>query len=95
MVNIHYIKLKDIYGSLLTAKQFDVLTQYYDNDYTLSEISQNLGISRQAVHFTIKQAEELLDNYECKLKLLKKFEQIKDICKNHSVFDKIEEIIIS
>ncbi len=57
----------DIYGNMLTAKQRDILADYYERDFSLSEIADNAGISRQAVHFAVKQAEESLADYESKL----------------------------
>ncbi|KDR94149.1 hypothetical protein SAMN02745945_00833 [Peptoclostridium litorale DSM 5388] len=62
--------LFDYYGELLTSKQRDVVSLYYDEDYSLSEISENLGISRQAVYDTLKRAEKILKGYEEKLGLV-------------------------
>lgn len=65
--------LMDFYGKLLTQKQYDVLDLHYNNDYSLSEISENLGISRQGVFDNLKRAEKTLNFYEEKLQLVKKF----------------------
>lgn len=64
MKDMTYLALLDIYGKALTDKQRSVLTDYYERDFSLSEIASNTGISRQAVHFTIKQAEKSLRDYE-------------------------------
>lgn len=74
----HFIMLKDFYGSLLTDKQQYVLELYYEHDLSLSEIAEEMGISRQAVHDLIKRAEGLLNDYEGKLKLVHRFMVIKN-----------------
>ncbi len=64
MKDLHYLTLMDIYGNALTEKQRDMLADYYERDFSLSEIADNYGISRQAVHFAVKQAEDSLNGYE-------------------------------
>ena len=54
--------LNDIYGQLLTKRQREVIAQYYDYDLSLQEISDNIGISRQAVLDAIKKAANSLTN---------------------------------
>lgn len=63
--------LNGIYGSLLTERQREIIVQYFDFDLSLMEISQNLGISRQAVLDTIKKGSDQLKEYESKLGMLK------------------------
>lgn len=65
--------LYDFYGSLLTEKQQEILGLYCVHDLSLGEISENLGISRQAVYDTIKRSKKILNGYEDKLRLLSKF----------------------
>ncbi|WP_347487841.1 YlxM family DNA-binding protein [Desulfoscipio sp. XC116] len=65
--------LYDFYGPLLTERQQKFIELYYGNDYSLGEIAENYGVSRQAVHDTLKRAESVLANYETKLKLIDKF----------------------
>ncbi|QZY57091.1 putative DNA-binding protein [Crassaminicella profunda] len=65
--------LYDFYGQLLTKKQQQVLELYYNDDLSLGEISEQLGVSRQAVYDTIKRSEKLLFEYEEKLRLVHKF----------------------
>ncbi len=64
--------LWEIYGKLLTKKQYDVLNDYYNNDLSLSEIAENNNISRQGVRDIIKKGENKLFDYEEKLKIMEK-----------------------
>lgn len=74
--------LYDYYGQLLTDKQNEYFKDYYFDNLTLSEISENNDISRNAVHKTIKEAEEKLLFYEEKLNLFDKSKKIKKIINN-------------
>ncbi|MCI6011864.1 MAG: YlxM family DNA-binding protein [Firmicutes bacterium] len=65
--------LYDFYGQLLTEKQRQVMSLYHEENLTLSEIADEFGISRQAVHDTLKKAEQSLSEYERKLGLVEKF----------------------
>ncbi len=69
--------LYDFYGELLTDHQKEVYEDLVYNDYSISEIAESYGISRQAAHDLIKRCNKLLENYEQKLKLVQKFENIK------------------
>ncbi|WP_129597303.1 YlxM family DNA-binding protein [Anaerophilus nitritogenes] len=84
--------LYDFYGQLLTGKQQEILELYYGNDFSLGEISEELGVSRQAIYDTIKRTEKLLFGYEEKLGLLQKFllnkKQVEEIL---SIVEKIEK----
>ncbi len=64
--------LWEIYGKLLTKKQYVVLNDYYNNDLSLSEIAENNNISRQGVRDLIKKGEGKLFEYEEKLKIMEK-----------------------
>jgi len=68
------VLLKDFYGPLLTEKQQNVLSMHYENDWSLSEIADNMNTSRQAVYDLVKRAESLLEEYEQKLGLVEKFQ---------------------
>lgn len=69
--------LLDFYGQLLTQKQIEILDLHYNNDYSLGEIAEELGVSRQAVHDNIKRGKAILYEFEQKLGLLKKFTEQK------------------
>lgn len=97
--------LCQLYGKLLTEKQFEFLNDYYNNDYSLSEIAENNNITRQAVRDIIKKGEKKLFEYEEKLLFMKKtltqeqkiqlvLEELTKIQKNSSD-KKIEHILDS
>lgn len=65
--------LFSFYGNLLSPKQAQYMSDYYEEDYTLAEIADNNGVSRQAVYDSIKRAEEALKNYEAKMNLVEEF----------------------
>ena len=69
--------LLDIYGALISEKQFEVMDYYYNQDYSLAEISEHLNITRQGVRDSIKRAEQVLKECEEKLNLTKKEEQLR------------------
>lgn len=68
--------LFDIYGNLLTEKQRESFGLYFDEDLSITEIAQESGISRAAVHDALKTAEKALLDYERKLGLLEKKEKM-------------------
>ena len=65
--------LYDFYGELLTEHQRHVYEDVVFHDFSLSEIAQEQGISRQGVHDLIKRCDRILAGYEQKLKLVEKF----------------------
>ena len=70
--NVEISILCDLYGKLLTQKQFYFLNDYYNNDLSLSEIAENNQITRQAVRDIIKKGEKKLFEYEEKLLFMKR-----------------------
>ena len=69
--------LMDFYGSLLTDNTLEVLEMYYNNDMSLAEIGEALGISRQGAHSFIIRGRQLLYEYEDKLGMFAKFKQLR------------------
>lgn len=67
--------LYDFYAPLLTEKQRTFLQYYYQDNYSLGEIAEEFGVSRQAIYEHIKRAEHCIEDYEHKLKLNEKFEK--------------------
>lgn len=73
-LNVGY--LLDFYGELLPERKRSVLDMYYNEDYSLAEIAEEIGISRQGVRNMIKKSEGELFFYEEKLGLAKKLLQV-------------------
>ena len=67
--------LFDFYGELLTERQKEFYSLYYDEDLSLSEIAENYGISRQGVRDVIVRAEAYMTEIEDKTGLVKRFMQ--------------------
>ena len=72
--NLKVSKLIDAYGTLLTSRQFDIITSYYFDNLSLSEIGYNFNISRQAVSDSINQSIKALEGYDEKLHFVSKEE---------------------
>lgn len=71
--------LLDIYGSLLTKRQREYLSLFYEDDCSLAEIGDRFSISRQAVHDTIRHGESQLQEYESALRIVAKDQQRKKL----------------
>lgn len=67
--NLEMSSLLDLYGPLLTQKQFDIMDMYYNDDLSLGEIAEEFGISRQGVHDAVKRGDDTINDYEQKLGL--------------------------
>lgn len=78
------------YGELLTDKQKDILTLYCLDDLSLGEIAEDLNISRQGVHDTVKRSAKTLESYEIKLGLMEKFNNNTKLLKD--INDKMEDL---
>ena len=63
------------YKMLLTDKQQEIVSLYYNEDYSLGAISENLKVSRQGVYDTLKRSEKILREYEAKLGLVAKMKE--------------------
>ena len=69
--------LLELYGKLLTEKQYEFMDLYYNQDLSLSEIGDNEDITRQAVRTILLKSKKKLEEYESKLKFMQKEEKIK------------------
>lgn len=74
--DLSLVILLDFYGGLLTEKQALALDCYYNQDLSLSEIADDMGISRQGVMAFLKQGEKHLRSFEEKLGLAARFQKI-------------------
>lgn len=77
LINIYLI-----YKDLLTKKQQDYFKYYYFEDLSLSEISENMLVSKAFVGKTLKQIENKLNDLESTLKINTLYNKIKEISKN-------------
>ncbi len=71
---LRFVLLSDFYSNLLTEKQREFLSLYYEEDWSLGEISERFGVSRQAVHDSIRSSEMCLERFEEELGLLASFQ---------------------
>ena len=91
----YLIILYDFYGELLNDKQREYFEDYYFNNLSLGEISENVGVSRNAIHKNIKGSEEKLYFYEEKLGLYQKRKIMEKLLLNDDIKvikDKIREL---
>lgn len=84
MKNLDYAVLLEVYESMLTDRQCELMKFYYWEDMSLGEIAECLGITRQAVRDGIKRSEQTLTHLEGKLRLAEK------IVKCQKIFNDIE-----
>ncbi|EJX01044.1 hypothetical protein EVA_10850 [gut metagenome] len=75
--NLGISYLLDFYGDVLTAKQRDVMEQYYNDDLSLAEIADNSGITRQGVRDSIKRGESIVLDLEEKVGFARRYQAVK------------------
>ena len=80
--------LYDFYGELLTEHQKKIYEDVVYNDYSLTEIARENGISRQGVHDLVRRCNHILLEYENKLHLVERFMKVKE---NVSQIEKLSE----
>ena len=85
--------LYDFYGELLTKHQKEIYEQAVLEDYSLSEIARDAGISRQGVHDMIRRCNKRLEDYEAKLHLVEKFMSVKKKVHEIDVLLEIYEVL--
>ncbi len=69
--------LFDFYGEMLGDHKKKIFEDYVLNDYSLAEIADEEGISRQGVHDIVKRCTKQLNEYETTLHLVEKFQKMK------------------
>lgn len=68
----HLALLLELYGPLLTPKQWEIANAYYRYNLSLKEISEEKNITRSAVNFSLKETKKKLLLLEDKLHMLAK-----------------------
>ncbi len=102
--NLNIAYLLDFYGEVLPERKRTVMEYYYQDDLSLAEIAEEIGISRQGVRDMIKKSEEELFFYEEKLHLAARFQKAKqcadralNLCKeqqaSRELTDSIKELV--
>ena len=77
--NLRLAYLLDFYGNLLDDHTRGVMMAYYDDDLSLAEVADGVGISRQGVRHIVKKGEELLEFYESRLGLAERAASLENI----------------
>lgn len=75
--NLEVGLLLDFYGDILPERRREMIELYYNDDLSLAEVAEQLGVTRQAVRETVKKTETELYFYEEKLGLLRRFTEAK------------------
>lgn len=88
---IYLNNLFDLYQSLLTPSQSEIFNEYYNDNLSLSEISEIHNISRSAASYSLKLVRKKLEKFEAKLHLNEIIEDIKK--ENKEIANKIESRI--
>ena len=92
---LYYNELYDLYGKLLTDKQKRYFEDYYFNNLSFAEMAENYQISRNAVFKQIHITVEKLKEYEEKLKLFEKKQNLTliiDEIKDEDIKEKLENL---
>lgn len=74
--NVRLLQLWDTYKGLLTDRQQHVLDLFFNFDFSLSEIADETGVSRQSVSDCINKCKKQLEKYEEKLGFFKAMEEV-------------------
>ena len=97
---IRYINMFTIYKSLLTYTQQEIVGDYFLADLSISEIAEERKISRSAVEDAINKACKKMDDFESKLHLLEKKDNISKITEmlrekalNNTEIEELEQIV--
>ena len=69
--------LYDFYGQLLTAHQQKIYEQAVYENLSYNEIAESEGISRQAVHDLVRRTTSLMQRYENKLGMIRRFRNLR------------------
>ena len=84
--------LNKYYGKMLTERQQNILKMYVDNNLSLSEVSEELGISRQAVKDALDNSLTSLKSMEDKLQFIVRDDNIKRTIEENQSIDMMTKI---
>lgn len=87
-------ELVKVYGDFLTDRQREIIDMYVDNNLSLSEVSEELNITRQAVKDALDKAVDTLNQLEQKVKFIDKKQKILDIINTNAISDEIKGQIL-
>lgn len=87
---VYYGMLFDIYQGLLKDSNKEIFKWYYDENLTLQEIADNLGVSKSYIGRIIKNTEKKLDELESTLHIYENKNKIKKLLEMNDI-DKIKE----
>lgn len=82
--------LYDFYGELLTDHQRKIYEAAFFENYSLSEIAEDAGISRQGVHDLLRRCDKQLRSYEAKLHLVERFTRVRSDMER--IIDLVDEL---
>ena len=91
--NLEVSTLLDFYADLLTENQRQALSLYYNEDFSLAEIAENQGITRQGVRDTVQKAQVQLFELEKKLHLVQRFKDVEE--KAQVILENVEKILLT
>lgn len=72
--------LYDFYGDLLDEGKREVMDLYHGDDLSLTEIAEEMNMTRQGVHYILKKAENTLERYEERLGLIHRWQDNRVLC---------------
>ncbi len=91
--NLRNRELVNIYSSLLTKTQQEILEDYFCYDLSLGEIASNRDVSRSAVEDAIKKGMKKIEGFEQELRIYEKRLKVLEItAKMRSKSENLEEI---
>ena len=71
-LTLHY----DFYGKLLSERQQEVVHMICEEDFSLTETGENLGITKQAVSEVLRRSTKKLRSFEDKLGMIQRFQNV-------------------
>lgn len=90
---LYFNELFSLYGKLLTKNEQNIFSLYYEENLSLQEIADNIGISKSAVGNTVKTVETKLTKYETTLRLLAKTKILEKVVNENIDAETKDEIL--